>query len=132
MKHTGRQTTTKTLADLYRALDHQRAVTITYRDADGTESIRTIEITDIRTTKAGRIQIRALCRLRGEARGFFIDQIHSYTCHRSTYVLDHTEATTPAGRVIVVRSTAQLIARELGRDYLPARRLTTSQTTLAA
>jgi hypothetical protein len=42
------------------------------------------------------------------------------------------EATTPAGRTIVVRSTAQVIARELGRDYLPARRITRNQTALAA
>jgi hypothetical protein len=32
----------------------------------------------------------------------------------------------------VVRSEKQLIARELGRDYLPTRRLTRAQTDLAA
>jgi hypothetical protein len=32
----------------------------------------------------------------------------------------------------VVRSAAQLIARELGRDYLPTRRVTRDQTDLAA
>jgi hypothetical protein len=42
------------------------------------------------------------------------------------------EATTPAGKGIVVRSAAQLIARELGRDYLPTRPLARSATALAA
>jgi len=101
-------------------------------DADGTETIRTVEPYDIRTTKAGRIRIHAMCRLRGDDRGFYIDQIVSYTLHRISFVLDRAEATTPAGRAIVVRSAAQLIARELGRDYLPTRRITRGQTTLAA
>jgi hypothetical protein len=42
------------------------------------------------------------------------------------------EATTPAGHGIVIRSEKQLIARELGRDYLPTRRITRNQTDLAA
>ena len=133
MKHTNRQTSTKTLADLYRALDRRQAVTITYLDDNGDETIRTIEPYDIRTTKAGRIQVRAMCRLRSEARGFYTDRIVSYTLHRMAFVLDRPEATTPAGHVIVVRSAAQLIARELGRDYLPAaRRITQTDTDLAA
>jgi predicted DNA-binding transcriptional regulator YafY len=132
MRLTAKQTTTKTLADFYRAIDRQHAVTITYRDADGTETIRTIEPYDIRTTKAGRIQVRAMCRLRGDARGFFVDSIVSYTTHRIGFVLEQPEATTPAGRGIVVRSESQLIARELGRDYLPRTAVTRSTTTLAA
>lgn len=132
MKITANQTTTKTLADLYRAIDRATAVTITYRDADGTESIRTVEPWDLRTTKNGRIQLRAGCRLRGDARSFFVDSIVSYTCHRIGFVLERPEATTSAGRGIVVRSAAQLVARELGRDYLPTRRLARTDTDLAA
>jgi predicted DNA-binding transcriptional regulator YafY len=132
MRITAQQTSTKTLADLYRAIDRQTVVTITYRDADGTETIRTVEPWDLRTTKAGRIQLRAGCRLRGDARSFFVDAIVSYTLHRIGFVLERPEATTPAGRGIVVRSVNQLIARELGRDYLPTRRLTRDQTDLAA
>ncbi|MEV6165790.1 WYL domain-containing protein [Streptomyces sp. NPDC052052] len=130
MKHTAKQPTTRTLADLYRALDRQNAITITYVDADGTETVRTVEPWDIRTTKSGRIQLRAGCRLRGDARSFYVDQIKAYSLHRIGFVLDRPEATTPAGHVIVVRSPAQLIARELGRDYLP--RVTRTDTTLAA
>jgi predicted DNA-binding transcriptional regulator YafY len=132
MKNTKQQATTKTLADLYRAIDRANAVTITYLDEDGTESIRTIEPYDVRTTKSGRIQIRAMCRLRGEARSFYLHRVVSYTCHRIAFVLDRPEATTPAGHVIVVRSAAQLIARELGRDYLPAHRLIQTEAALAA
>lgn len=132
MRHTNRQTTTKTLADLYRSIDKATAVTITYLDEDGTESIRTIEPFDIRTTTSGRIQVRAMCRLRGEARSFYVHRIVSYTCHRIAFVLDRPEATTPAGHVIVVRSTAQVIARELGRDYLPRTAVTRHDAALAA
>ena len=132
MKLTANQTSTKTIADLIRAVDHKRAVTITYRDTDGTESIRTVEPWDLRTTKAGRIQLRAGCRLRGDARSFHVERIVSYTLHRIGFVLEREEATSPAGKGIVVRSAAQLIARELGRDYLPDRRITRDQTALAA
>jgi predicted DNA-binding transcriptional regulator YafY len=132
MRRTADQATTKTLADLYRAIDRQHAVTITYVDEKGEETVRTIEPYDIRTTKNGRIQVRAMCRLRGNARGFFVDSITAYTCHRIGFVLEQPEATTPAGRGIVVRSESQLIARELGRDYLPTRRLARTDTDLAA
>ncbi|WP_309032526.1 WYL domain-containing protein [Streptomyces alfalfae] len=129
MRITARQTQTRTLTDLYRAIDHQHAVTITYRDDKGVETIRTIEAYEIRTTKAGRIQVRAMCRLRGDARSFYTDQITAYTVHRIGFTLDRPEATSPAGRGIVARSEQQLIAR----DYHPAARsLTRQQTDLAA
>lgn len=132
MRITKNQTTTKTLADLYRSIDRQHAVTITYIDETGETTIRTIEAYDIRTTKNGSIRVHAMCRLRGDARSFDVTRIVSYTCHRIAFVLDRPEATTPASKGIVVRSTAQLIARELGRDYLPARPIARSQTALAA
>jgi predicted DNA-binding transcriptional regulator YafY len=132
MKHTGRQATTKTLTDLLRALKHRFAVTITYQDEDGTETLRTIEPYDVRTTKSGSIRVHAMCRLRGDARSFDVARIVSYTRHRIAFVLDRPEATTPAGKGIVVRSEKQLIARELGRDYLPARRIVRTDTALAA
>lgn len=132
MKLTARQPQTKTLADLYRAIDRQHAVTITFRDTDGTETIRTVEPWSLRTTKAGGIQLRAGCRLRGEGRSFNVDQIVSYTLHRIGFVLEQPEATSPAGHGIVVRSEKQLIARELGRDYLPRTAVTRQTTELAA
>ncbi|MFK8851278.1 WYL domain-containing protein [Streptomyces sp. Ac-502] len=132
MRHTNRQTTHRTLTDLYRALDRRTAVTLTYRDTDGEITVRTVEPYDIRTTKSGRIEIRAMCRLRGDARRFYLHRIISYTCHRIAFALEPAEATTPAGRVIIVRTPAQLIARELGRDYLPAHCINQTQASLAA
>ena len=132
MKLTANQTTTRTLTDLCRSIKRAHAVSITYIDETGAESIRTIEPYDIRTTKSGRIRVHAMCRLRGDARSFDVARIISYTCHQIAFVLDRPEATTPAGHGIVIRSEKQLIARELGRDYLPARRITRDQTSLAA
>lgn len=125
MRITSQQTTTKTLADLLRALAHQHAVTITYIDEAGETTIRTVEPFDVRTTKNGSIRVHAMCRLRGDARSFDVARIVSYTCHRMAFVLELPEGTTPAGRDIVVRSEKQVIARELGRDYLPTRRIIT-------
>jgi predicted DNA-binding transcriptional regulator YafY len=132
MRITKNQTQTRTLADLYRSIDRAHAVTITFVDEDGETTIRTIEPHDIRTTKNGHIRVHAMCRLRGDSRSFDVARILTYTTHRMAFVLNRPEATTPAGHGIVVRSEKQLIARELGRDYLPTRRITRDQTTLAA
>jgi predicted DNA-binding transcriptional regulator YafY len=142
MKVTKRQTSTKTLADLLRALDRRTAVTVTFdkeeKDAAGKKTgrlvtdVRTVEPYNVHTTLEGQIVIKAMDRQSGESRTIRLDRIHAYTLHRSPFILDRPEATTPAGRVIVVRSTAQVIARELGRDYLPRTTVTRATTTLAA
>ena len=142
MKHTAKQTTTKTLADFYRALDRKHVVTLTFdkEEKDDTgkktgrliEDVRSVEPYDIQTTLAGHIVIKAMDRHTGESRTIRLDRVHAYTLHRIPFVLELPEATTPAGRDIVVRSTAQVIARELGRDYLPARRITQTDAGLAA
>lgn len=142
MKHTANQTATKTLADLYRALDRKQAISLTFdkeeKDDAGKktgrliEDLRTVEPYDIQTTLAGHIVIKAMDRQTGESRTVRLDRVHAYTLHRSPFIIEVPEATTPAGRGIVVRSTAQVIARELGRDYLPARRITADETALAA
>lgn len=94
MKNTAGQTTTKTLADLYRALDHQQVVTITYLAPGDTEpTVRSIETHDIRTTKNGSIVLVAMCRLRNEERQFHLSGILSYTVHRMAYVLDRPAPT---------------------------------------
>jgi predicted DNA-binding transcriptional regulator YafY len=152
MKHTNRQTTTATLTDLYRALDRRQPVTITYlkeetrevfavnskgiatrrtiRTGRLIETVRTIEIYDLTTTKAGEIIIRAMDRESGEARSFRADRIHAYTIHRTAYTVERpADDTTVAPAPVIIRSTAQLIALELGRDYTPTTR---NRTTLAA
>ncbi|WP_331756277.1 WYL domain-containing protein (plasmid) [Streptomyces sp. NBC_01590] len=94
MRHTNRQGSTKTLADLYRNLDRQHAVTITYLAPGETEpTIRTIEVHEIRTTKNGGIVIVAMCRLRGEERQFHLSGIQTYTLHRIGYDLDRPAPT---------------------------------------
>lgn len=142
MRNTAQQTTTKTLADLFRALDRQHVVTVTFlkeeKDDAGkktgqlVKTVRSLEPYDIRTTADGHIIVKAMDRETGEARTIRVDRIIAYTLHRIVFVLDRPEATTPAGAVIVVRSAAQVIARELGRDYLPTRRLTRQDAALAA
>ncbi|MCZ4098089.1 WYL domain-containing protein [Streptomyces sp. H39-C1] len=120
MKRTARQASTRTLADLIRAMDGQRAVTITYAKADGEASVRTIEIYDICTTSAGRILICAMDRLRGERRTFHPEQIESYTVHRI-----RCEMTAPSGEMSshAAKTVGRFIALELNRDYLRAGRV---------
>lgn len=138
MKHTHRQTTTATLTDLYRALDRQHAITITYANQDGTETVRTIEIAEFRTTKAGDIVIIAMCRLRSAEREFHLDRIRAYTLHRSRYVLQRPAPTTYERPAPAPADDAQaLFFYELARDpddadYRPRRRLTQTDTSLAA
>ncbi|MFI0596536.1 WYL domain-containing protein [Streptomyces griseus] len=118
MKRTAGQTSTRTLADLIRAMDGQRAVTITYRDSDSDseESVRTIEIHGIRTTSKGRIVIHAMCRMRGEKRTFHPERIVSYTVHRGIrFVLEAPSAEAPHAHA--ARSEAEFILVELERDY---------------
>jgi hypothetical protein len=142
MRITSQQQTTKTLADLYRSLDRKHVVTLTFdkeeKDDAGkktgrlVEDVRSVEPYDIQTTLAGDIVIKAMDRQTGESRTIRLDRVHAYTLHRSPFVIEVPEATTPAGRPTIVRSTAQVIARELGRDYLPTRRITRTDTDLAA
>ncbi|MEU0624953.1 WYL domain-containing protein [Streptomyces rubiginosohelvolus] len=148
MRHTNRQSSTKTLADLYRALDRANAVTITYLKPGETEpTVRTIEITELRTTsvrirkdgtvKGGGIIVIAMCRLRGEAREFHLSGILSYTVHRMAYVLDRPAPTKYVRPAPAPVSDAQaLFFYELARDqddadYTP-RTLIQSDTGLAA
>ena len=148
MKLTARQPQTKTLADLYRAIDRQHAVTITYLKPGETEpTVRTIEAYELRTSAlkikrgqitGGGIMLLAMCRLRGEAREFHLSGILAYTVHRIGYVLTRPTNTTyePTPAAPADDETA-LIYFELERDpddadYRPRKTLTKSQTDLAA
>lgn len=88
MRHTNRETTTQTLTRLIKALDAKHPVTITYVKADGTETIRTIEIHDVIITAAGDIVLRAADRDTQEMRSFRTDRIISYTVHRTAYIVE--------------------------------------------
>jgi predicted DNA-binding transcriptional regulator YafY len=117
VKLTARQTSSRTTADLYRAMDRQHPVTITYTKADGTETLRTIEIYDIRTTAKGDTILKAMDRTTGESRTFRIDRLVAYTVHRTAYVVPRDQPTTaPAAPATV----AAMVAYEIARDERPA------------
>ncbi|MFF4403789.1 WYL domain-containing protein [Streptomyces sp. NPDC001404] len=116
MKITARQTSTTTLTDLTRAADRQQPVTITYIKADGTETVRTIEIYDIRTTKAGDLILKAMDRQSGESRTFRLDRLIAYTVHRSTYTLPVKEHRTVTVELVSVNTPDELVCRELARE----------------
>lgn len=115
MKITANETQTTTLTRLLAAADRHHPVTITYTKADGSETLRTIEIYDVRTTKAGDVILKAMDRQSGESRTWRLDRIRAYTIHRTAYTVPRPadeEPTTPAAPVTV----EQLITRELDRD----------------
>ncbi|MFD8866042.1 WYL domain-containing protein [Streptomyces sp. NPDC059590] len=117
MRLTNRQTTTRTLTDLNRAWDRHHPVTITYTKADGTETIRTIEIYDIRTTSKGDVIVKAMDRQSGESRTFRVDRIHAYTIHRTAYVIERpTPTAADLGIRVTVNTPNELICRELARE----------------
>lgn len=89
MRHTKNETSTTTLTRLIKALDAKHPVTITYVKADGTTTVRTIELFDIVISNAGDILLKAMDRETGESRSFRIDpdRLISYTVHRSAYVI---------------------------------------------
>lgn len=117
MKHTARQTSTITLADLYRALDRRQPVTITYTKANGDETVRTIEPYDVVTTKAGDIVVKAMDRASQDRRSFRLDRIVSYTVHRTAFLLEHPAADTePLPVTVTVNTVDAVIAREMARE----------------
>lgn len=91
MRLTSHQPAGRTREDLERALNRRRAVTFTYIDELGRETVRTVELDLIRDTDAGDTIAVGLCRLRGDYRAFRLDRIHGYTVHRLPYILDHPQ-----------------------------------------
>ena len=88
MRRTRNETQHQTLTRLIKALDAKHPVTITYVKADGTETIRTIEIQDFVISQAGDILIKALDRETGEMRSWRLDRLVSYTVHRTAYTVE--------------------------------------------
>jgi hypothetical protein len=148
MRNVSRQTTTKTLADLLRALDHRFAVTITYIDSKGETTVRTVEIHEVHA-KNGDYEIVAMCRLRHEQmktdptirtaqRSFDLSKVVSYTVHRMAYVLERPTPTTYERPAPAPADDADaLYIYELERDpddadYQPRRKLTAADMTPAA
>jgi predicted DNA-binding transcriptional regulator YafY len=98
MRHTANETTTQTLTRLIKALDKRHPVTITYTKADGSETIRTVELYDIVVSAAGDILLKGMDRDSQEARSFRLDRLVSYTTHRTAYTVDRPAADEPKAR----------------------------------
>lgn len=94
---TAAETSDRTLTRLIRAMDHQHPVTVTYTKADGSETLRTIEIYDVTTSKAGDIVIKAMDRTSGESRSFRLDRLVAYTVHRTAYTVPRPTVDAPSG-----------------------------------
>ncbi|MER5631248.1 WYL domain-containing protein [Streptomyces nitrosporeus] len=124
MKNTINETQAQTLTRLLAAADRQHPVTVTYlkeeKDENGcktghlVETIRTIEVHDVRTTKAGNVTFRAMNRETGESRIFRLDRIQAYTVHRTAYTVARP-STEPAPVAPVPSCPATVIGR-LARD----------------
>lgn len=78
----------RTLDVMKNAMKNARPVTITYVRADGSETIRTIETYEIKSTKSGDTIIRAMDRESGEPRSWRLDRILFYTVHRASFVVE--------------------------------------------
>lgn len=78
-----------------KAARREQPVTITYTKADGEETVRTIEPTGLKLTKAGDTLIVAMDRLSGEKRSFRLDRVSAYTVHRTRRTV-RTEAPAPS------------------------------------
>ncbi|MFB7440238.1 WYL domain-containing protein [Streptomyces mirabilis] len=139
MRHTANETTTQTLTRLVAALDKSHPVTITYlkeeKDEAGKktgrliQTVRTIEIYDIVTTKAGDVLIKAMDRETGESRSWRLDRIVSYTTHRTAYVIERPAAKTTTRRPVPGLAT---VAAPNAALLAPAARIQILAASLAA
>jgi predicted DNA-binding transcriptional regulator YafY len=144
MRITSRQTQTRTLTDLYRAIDHGYAVTIRYTSQDGETTLRTIEPYAFSTTSDGGIRVHAMCRLahaenpNDAERAFTVARISEYTVHRMAFVLQRPEPTVYERPAPAPADDAQaLFFYELERDpddadYRPRVKLTRNDLAHAA
>ena len=98
MRHTATETTTQTLTRLIKALDRRQPVSVTYVKADGTETVRTLELYDITISAAGDIILKAMDRESGESRSWRLDRLVSYSIHRSAYSVERPVADEPKQR----------------------------------
>ena len=94
MRRTTNETSTQTLTRFIKALDAKQPVTITYVRADGTTTVRTIELYDVIVSAAGDILLKAMDRETGESRSFRVDpdRLISYTVHRTSYLIERPAA----------------------------------------
>ncbi|MCX4780127.1 WYL domain-containing protein [Streptomyces sp. NBC_01264] len=115
MYRTANETLDRTMVRFLKAMDAKHPVTISYTKADGSRTVRTIEVYDTQLTKAGDIVLKAMDRESGESRTFRLDRVEAYTVHRTAFVLAEPPAVNEFGlRVTVNVPTVE--ARELARE----------------
>lgn len=78
---------------------------ITYVDADGEWTTRTIEPYQLDTTRHGHLVVRAMDRLRGEPRTFRLDRINALDVLPGTLMLDRPD---PDVRSALARIRAEI------------------------
>jgi predicted DNA-binding transcriptional regulator YafY len=120
VKVTKNQTEQATLTAMYRAMDRQHPVTITYTKADGTDHPADDRDPRHQDHRQGDTILRAADRQTGELRTWRLDRIQAYTVHRTAYVVVLPETDRPAAPAPT--TTAALVAFELARDEHPVRR----------
>lgn len=120
MYATKNETESQTLARLIRAMDHQHPVTVTYTKADGSETLRTIEINDVTTTKAGDIVIKAMDRDSQDKRSFRLDRISHYSIHRTGYTVPVASVDAPSGHGLAAATALLAPAANLPQPLTPA------------
>jgi predicted DNA-binding transcriptional regulator YafY len=118
---------------IVKAMKNQHPVTISYADADGNLSVRTIEIYSVNRSKAGNRYFKAMDRQTGESRSWRLDRISAYTIHRTAYLVERPEpAAAPVTLIPVTAESAQYavapvtgraaqdVRRALSRELVPA------------
>jgi predicted DNA-binding transcriptional regulator YafY len=131
MYATKNETESQTLTRLIRAMDHQFAVTVSYlkEEKDDTgrktgalvETVRTLEIFDIKVTKAGDTLIVAMDRETRERRSFRADRITAYTLHRSArFTIPRPTADAPSGHGLAAATALLAPAANLPQPLTPA------------
>jgi predicted DNA-binding transcriptional regulator YafY len=104
---------------IVKAAKRHHPVTIAYRRADGSETLRTIEVYEITRNKAGDRYAKAMTR-QGEQRSFRLDRIAFLQVHRTAYLVPVPEP--KSVQRPVVRPAAEIL-REMhntGRSTVPA------------
>lgn len=114
------------------AMKRRHPVTVSYTRADGTSSVRTIEVYAADRSQAGNRYFKAMDRETGESRSWRLDRISFYTIHRTAYLVERPEPTATPVKLIPVTAdsalysvapvtgrAAQDVSRVLRRELLP-------------
>lgn len=104
--------------DLEQAITATQPVMITYVDADGEWTTRTIEPYELFRTRHGDLIVRAMDRLRGEPRSFRLDRIEALDAFPGARLLDQPAPSVAASeRAAFARIRAEIaMVAEVGYD----------------